>query len=145
MFREKDHYQITVNWGDCDPAGIVFYPNFYKWMDEAHWHYFESIGQSIIKLKKKYKIVGLPLLKTSGIYYQPCMQGEVLILETRIIELKNPSIRLQHIINNDGKIASIGYETRIWAKKDNTNIASCPIPSNVKEVLTEHIKKEKII
>ncbi len=25
--------QIEVGWGDCDPAGIVFYPNFYRWFD----------------------------------------------------------------------------------------------------------------
>ena len=56
MTLKKNIYKITVNWGDCDPAGIVFYPNFYKWMDEAHWDYFDQIGQSIIKLKKQYKI-----------------------------------------------------------------------------------------
>ena len=28
-------YSVTVQFGDCDPAGIVFYPNFQRWMDEA--------------------------------------------------------------------------------------------------------------
>ena len=28
-------YPIEVKFGDCDPAGIVFYPNFYRWFDEA--------------------------------------------------------------------------------------------------------------
>ena len=25
--------RVQVGWGDCDPAGIVFYPRFYAWMD----------------------------------------------------------------------------------------------------------------
>lgn len=27
-------YRVKVHWGDTDAAGIVFYPNYYKWMDE---------------------------------------------------------------------------------------------------------------
>jgi acyl-CoA thioesterase FadM len=26
-------YEVQVVFGDCDPAGIVFFPNFSKWMD----------------------------------------------------------------------------------------------------------------
>ena len=36
-------YKVTVQWGDCDPYGIVFYPNFYKWMDRDQWSYFNKI------------------------------------------------------------------------------------------------------
>ena len=32
--------QRTVEWGDCDPAGIIFYPTYYRWMDAASWHLF---------------------------------------------------------------------------------------------------------
>ena len=145
MTLKKNIYKITVNWGDCDPAGIVFYPNFYKWMDEAHWDYFDQIGQSIIKLKKQYKIIGLSLLQTSGIYYKPCKQGDNLELETRLIELKKSSLRLQYIITNKGHIASIGYEARIWAKKKDTNISSQTIPFRVKNELLKYIKDEIIL
>ena len=141
----KNRYKIIVNWGDCDPAGIVFYPNFYKWMDEAHWHYFKKIDQSILELKKQYKIIGLPLLKTSGIYYKPCKQGDTLEIETRLIELNNSSLRLQHIIYSKDLIASIGYETRIWAKKKGTKISSHPIPGIIKDVLLKYLKDEIII
>ena len=27
----------TLAWGECDPAGIIFYPNYYRFMDEAAW------------------------------------------------------------------------------------------------------------
>ena len=26
-------YRFKVRWGDTDPATIVFFPNFYRWMD----------------------------------------------------------------------------------------------------------------
>ena len=37
-------YEIQVQFGDCDPAGIVFFPNFSKWMDAASLHFFMSCG-----------------------------------------------------------------------------------------------------
>lgn len=36
------HYTFKVRWGDTDPAKIVFFPNFYRWMDEATHEFFEE-------------------------------------------------------------------------------------------------------
>ena len=33
-----------VEWGDCDPADIVFYPNYFRWFDAASWNLFEVAG-----------------------------------------------------------------------------------------------------
>ena len=92
--------------------------------------------------KRKYKIVGLPLLKTNGVYYIPCKQGDSLELETRLIELKNSSLTLQHIINKEKQIASIGYETRVWAKKKLDKVYAEPFPSDIREKLLTFVKDE---
>ena len=31
----KNSRSLRIEWGDCDPAGIVFYPRFFAWMDLA--------------------------------------------------------------------------------------------------------------
>ncbi len=35
-------YRVTVEFGDCDPVRIVFYPNYCRWIDSATRHLFES-------------------------------------------------------------------------------------------------------
>ena len=41
----KTHvHRVTVHWGDCDPAGIVFFPNFSRWMDQASMAFFVACG-----------------------------------------------------------------------------------------------------
>ena len=30
-----------VTWGDCDPAGIIYYPTYFRWIDAGR------IGKSI--------------------------------------------------------------------------------------------------
>ena len=36
--------QLHVEFGDCDPAGIVFYPNYFRWMDVGTRRFFASCG-----------------------------------------------------------------------------------------------------
>lgn len=41
----REHvYRVNAQFGDCDPAGIVFFPNFNRWMDEASLAFFMACG-----------------------------------------------------------------------------------------------------
>ena len=42
--------RFLVEFGDCDPAGIVFYPNFLRWMDAAALHFFRAAGVDSVPL-----------------------------------------------------------------------------------------------
>ena len=33
-----------IEWGDCDPAGIIFYPTYFRWIDAASWALFDAAG-----------------------------------------------------------------------------------------------------
>ena len=35
---------IRIEWGDCDPAGIVFYPRYFEWFDACAAALFEDAG-----------------------------------------------------------------------------------------------------
>ena len=37
-------YTVRVEFGDCDPAGIVWFPNFFRWIDAASRHFFAEHG-----------------------------------------------------------------------------------------------------
>ena len=43
MPLESTH-DVTVEWGDCDPAGIVYYPAYFKWFDQATYRLFLAAG-----------------------------------------------------------------------------------------------------
>ena len=42
------HYTVSVEFGDCDPAGIVFFPNFLRWIDSSSRHYFVECGVPVV-------------------------------------------------------------------------------------------------
>ena len=57
---------IDIAFGDCDPAGIVFFPNFSKWMDASSLNYFVKCGVPVWReLVKTPGIIGTPILELS--------------------------------------------------------------------------------
>ena len=136
-------YKIKVEWGDCDPYGIVFYPNFYKWMDSAQWNYFKSIKQPISKLEELYNIKGLPLLHTEAKFLSACVREDILNIQTSLVNITNSTLKLQHIIKRKNKIVCVGSEIRIWAEAHNGKIISKAIPNEVKKVFKKYLIKEK--
>ena len=56
-------YEVQVMFGDCDPAGIVFFPNFSKWMDASSLNFFVKCGVAPWReLVKTRGIIGTPHL-----------------------------------------------------------------------------------
>ena len=58
------HFPVQVHFGDCDPAGIVFFPNFSRWMDQSSLAFFMACGVPPWReLEHTRGIVGTPLLE----------------------------------------------------------------------------------
>ena len=135
-------YKIKVEWGDCDPYGIVFYPNFYKWMDSSQWNYFNKIKQPITRLEKIYGIVGLPLLHTEATYIAACYREDLLKVETTLVKITKSTLKLEHVIKRKDKTVCYGYETRIWAKNIGGRILSEHIPREIRTVFNQYLSNE---
>ena len=78
-------YDVKVMFGDCDPAGIVFFPNFSKWMDAASLHFFVECGiPPWRELKKTTGIIGTPLLEIHTRFMKPATYGDLIHVHTSI-------------------------------------------------------------
>ena len=71
------HHTVEVHFGDCDPAGIVFFPNFSRWMDAASLKFFMDCGlppwRELVKIRG---IVGAPLLEINTKFIKSVTYGE---------------------------------------------------------------------
>ena len=67
--------QLTIAWGHCDPAGIVFNPRFFEMFDANSWMLFEAaLGVKAHDLARTYGIIGIALVDAQGQFPQA---GEV--------------------------------------------------------------------
>ena len=84
--------QRTVEWGDCDPAGIIFYPTYYRWMDAASWHLFAEAGYSAARMRAEH--LSLPLVHTECSFLSSPTFGETCIVESCVERLGGKHHRL---------------------------------------------------
>ena len=133
--RNNNHYSLQVDWGHCDPAGIVLYPNFYRWMDRGFWMLFKSRGLTFQSMKSQFGSFGGPLVDTGASFLAPARMGDQLTVSSQIDHWGQKSFRIAHQFSRGDTRISNGFEVRVWGiKDDNDNLRASVIPEGVKNL-----------
>ncbi|PRD66192.1 acyl-CoA thioesterase [Malikia granosa] len=129
-------YEVEVMFGDCDPAGIVFFPNYSKWMDGASLNFFRQCGLPPWReLQKTRGIIGTPLLEIHTRFLRPASYGDRLQIHTRITEWRNKVFIHQHVVKRGDELLCEGTETRAFVvhpPEEPDRIKAIPIPEDIK-------------
>jgi 4-hydroxybenzoyl-CoA thioesterase len=126
---------VRIVWGDCDPAGIVFYPRYFEMFDASTTALFErALGMTKFQFVKAYDSVGYPMVDTRARFLLPARYGDDVVIETEITEIKRSSFSLRHRLTKDGELAVEGFETRVWVGRDPADpdkIKARPLPEEL--------------
>ena len=131
---------LKIEWGQCDPAGIVFYPLFLMIFDASTGHLFARTGLSPSEMRNKYSILGMPLVEQGTRFLKPCRFDDEIVVESEVEEWGRSSFTVRHRILNQGQLAVDGFEKRVWASADPAQpgrIKPQPIPAEVIAALSE--------
>jgi 4-hydroxybenzoyl-CoA thioesterase len=127
--------QLTVEWGQCDPAGIVLNSRFFEMFDTSTWMLFDAaLGVKPQNLAKTFGILGIPLVGAGAEFLKPAKFGDVIEIATRVSEFRRSSFDVEHHITIGGERAVDGTETRVWAARDKDNpekIGAVALPAEV--------------
>ena len=129
-------YEVEVMFGDCDPAGIVFFPNFSKWMDASSLNFFVQRGVPTWRdLYKTTGIIGTPLLEINTRFISPATYGERLRVQTSILEWRSKVFIQKHIVKRGDTLICEGTETRAFCIRhpdDPTRIKAIAVPDDIR-------------
>ena len=127
--------QLTIEWGQCDPAGIVFNSRFFEMFDTSTWMLFEAaLGVKPHQLAKTFGIIGIPLVDARANFLTPAKFGDVAEIASRVAEFRRSSFDVEHKLTIANRLAVDGAETRVWAARDKANpekIGAIAIPADV--------------
>ena len=127
--------QLTIEWGQCDPAGIVFNSRFFEMFDTSTWMLFEAaLGVKPHELAKTFSIIGIPLVDARANFLTPAKFGDMVEIASHVAEFRRSSFDVEHKLTIGGKLAVDGAETRVWAARDKANsekIGAVAIPTDV--------------
>jgi 4-hydroxybenzoyl-CoA thioesterase len=143
MSREMLYTQ-RVAFGDCDPARIIWFPNFFRWIDSASRHFFVECGvPPWHETEKALGIIGTPLVDTHAKFIKSASYGDELLIYTSIPEWRNKSFVQRHRIWRDNGAAAGADlimecdEVRIFAARregEATGIRALPIPEAIRKL-----------
>ena len=128
-------FPCQVHWGDCDPAGIIFYPTYFRWIDAASWALFESVGFGPRWMRESH--MAMPLVSAECQFLAPAVHGDRCEVRSRIARFGAKSFVVEHdIVRSDEAPLAKAKETRVWGRYENgpgTPMKGQTITDEVKE------------
>lgn len=127
-------FPVQLHWGDCDPAGIIFYPTYFRWFDAATWAFFAAVGYPAKRMRAEH--LAMPLVAADCEFKAPAGQEERAEVRSRIARWGSKSFVVRHeVVRADGTLLASGSETRVWgryASGPGTPLKGVPISEELK-------------
>jgi 4-hydroxybenzoyl-CoA thioesterase len=130
--------EVLIEWGDCDPAGIVYFPRYFAFFDSCTAGHFAAAGMPKPELLRKYDIVGFPVVDVRANFRRASSFGDLVTIETRIARWGSSSFDMEHRLLKNGELAIEGFEKRVWVarRNDSDALTAVAIPEEVKAALS---------
>ncbi len=112
--------RLTIEWGHCDPAGIVFNPRFFEYFD---WSTALLVSTALAlesphALNGAYNIIGIPVVDTRANFLKPSKFGDEVTIVSRVAVVGRSSFEIEHRLYNAKALSVDGYEKRVWTVRD---------------------------
>ena len=125
---------VRIVWGDCDPAGIVYYPRYFEMFDDSTSILFEAAGVSKQDIVRKYGLVGIPMVDTRAKFHIASTHGDWIAIESRVESFKRSSFEVTHKVFKGEALAIEAFEKRVLVGRhpdDPTRLKSVPVPEEI--------------
>jgi 4-hydroxybenzoyl-CoA thioesterase len=138
--------KFRIEWGQCDPAGIVFAPRYFDMFSESTILLFEAAGLG----KKRAMlgdlgIAGFPMVGVTARFVQPTSYGDQVEIETAPPSFGRSSFSVEHRLMLDGRLCVECTEKRVWAVIDaEKGMRSEPVPETVRALFADGAASEPL-
>ena len=138
MLKSRAMFEVKIQtyWADADPAGVVFFPHFFRFIEQAEEEMFRSAGVERHKLLEENQ-VWFPRVEAFAKYLAPIRTGAAIRVRMTPTIKGARSVRYDFEILADagGEKLANGYIVIVCV--DQASFKSRPIPDAVMEVLTK--------
>jgi len=129
--------ELTVNWGESDPFGLVYYPRMLSWFNDTEHELFRAIGYPIdvmIKNDRTTFVMGEVHFRFVG----PVAYGDRVLSIIKLDKIGRSTLHWKTRCINAQSGATIceGLGTRVYAHiKEDGSLDSAQIPQEMRDAL----------
>ena len=126
--------KVRIQWSDCDPMGIVFFPRYFEIFDDCTSMLFErALGVTKFELMQRERFSGFPLVNIPTRFLIPSRFGDDVMIESGVTEFRRSSFDVQHRLLKASELAVECLETRVWTFTDASGrIKGVPVPEEIR-------------
>jgi 4-hydroxybenzoyl-CoA thioesterase len=128
--------RIHIEWGDCDPGGIVYFPRYFEFCDACTNALFEKAGLPKTQILNTYGIAGIPMVEARARFLVPSQFGETVVVASSVSEWGRTSFSVCHQLFKDDILAVEILEKRVWVSRVGDGVIrykGLAIPQEVKD------------
>ncbi len=133
-------YKRRLHWSECDPAGIIYFPIYARWISEGLDQMFLDNGIDPSEITHDV-MVGLPAVALSMKFHSAPKLHDIVSHRIKVDHLGGKSLRFQHQFYCQDTLLMEAEDTRIWTThtlgKPDT-LKSADIPPLVRALLETH-------
>jgi 4-hydroxybenzoyl-CoA thioesterase len=128
---------FPVEWGDCDAAGIVYYPRYFDWFDRTFQRWLKAKGMSQRTLAAEFGIIGTALVDVGAAFRGPATFAEDISIAAAVTLWEDKRFRLAYRVTRGDHPIAEGHEVRAWVGRDaEGRLRGLPIPETFRTRLT---------
>src|SRR5579864_4857660 len=134
--------RTQVRWGDCDPAGIAFFPRFFEWMDLASHALAQEMGISREQTLGPASY-GFPAVRADAEFLSPALLYDEIEVRTTVPKVGRTSLHLKHEVFRvaDGTLLARGTAIRVHIRRKGGRageMVPVPLTRHMRDVLARY-------
>jgi len=129
MFR----YETKIRLYDTDAAGILFFANQFRLVQEAYEAFLEDNGIIIREFLSQSNFI-VPIVHAESDFISPLRAGDGIVIEIDLVKIGDTSFTLAHrILKHAGTVAGKGSTVHVCVSS--RDFKRIPVPEKIKEIL----------
>lgn len=110
---------VRVKYADTDQMAVVYYANYFVWLEIARTEFLRSLGVDYKSIEEK-KGLSLPVVEAYCKYRAPARYDDVVLIKTKASQVKSSTLRFDYNIFNkaSGELLAEAYTTHVFIDKD---------------------------
>lgn len=124
--------RIIVRFGDCDPAGLVYYPTLLHYCHVAMEEFFaERCGVEYARLVSEGRL-GFPTVNARAEFFEPFVYGDVAEVEVWASRVGRTSVTFEYRLRRPGDVRLRASATLIQVSMNLDERRAVPVPEHLR-------------
>ena len=135
-------YSRRLNWSECDPGGIVFFPNYAKWAVDGLNEMLQSGGYAPNCKLPDGGTEGIPCVEFNMRFFDAPHLNAIVDHQILVRRIGKSSFTAWHLFSGDGRSYAEALDTRVWAVHGEHGLRKSALPPEVLAIL--NVRKDPV-